>query len=228
MSILFRTKEWLTVTQLARAWTAEIPGGKQDPQQFEQDLVHLLLEDIVNKRLDDAGPLAEGRRLGLRVITPEGRAGFLEGHQARDLILSGGALTFYLNRIVVMKEAVLDFARRHELPPPSWWTDALAASPKPADQARDHAIPIPRAASESPAEAGLRRKRGPKPKKLEQVKEAMGDDIRHGRLTVADLNNMLEKDLAPRYGGVSRDTARKARQAVCREFNSRQKATNDK
>ena len=23
-----------------------------------------------------------------------------------------------------MKEAALDFARRHELPPPSWWTDA--------------------------------------------------------------------------------------------------------
>ncbi len=57
--------------------------------------MQLLLEDIVNKRLDDAGPLAEGRRLGLRVITPEGRAGFLEGHQVRDLIPAGGALTFF-------------------------------------------------------------------------------------------------------------------------------------
>jgi hypothetical protein len=71
MSILFRTKGWLTVAQLARAWTAEILGAAQDPQQFEQELVHLLLEDIVNKRLDDAGPLAEGRRLGLRVPTAE-------------------------------------------------------------------------------------------------------------------------------------------------------------
>jgi hypothetical protein len=58
-------------------------------------LVQLLLEDMVNERLDDAGPLAEGRRLGLRVITPEGRAGFLEGHQVRDLIPAGGALTFF-------------------------------------------------------------------------------------------------------------------------------------
>ena len=52
MSILFRKKGWLTVAQLAHAWTAEITGAKQDPQQFEQDLVHLLLEDIVNKRLE--------------------------------------------------------------------------------------------------------------------------------------------------------------------------------
>src|SRR5260370_10883937 len=133
MSILFRTKGWLTVAQLARAWTAEILGAEQDPQQFEQELVHLVLEDIVNKRLDDAGPLAEGRRLGLRLITPDGRAGFLEGHQVRDLILPGGASSFLLNRIVVMKEAALDFARRHELPSPPWWTDAFAASTKPAN-----------------------------------------------------------------------------------------------
>src|ERR1700676_42567 len=39
--------------------------------------------------------------------------------QVRDLILPGGALTFFFNRIVLMKEAALDFARRHELPPPS-------------------------------------------------------------------------------------------------------------
>jgi len=72
-SILFRTKGWLTVAQLALAWTAEIPGAEQDPGQFEQELVHLLLEDIINKQLDDAGPLAEGRRLGLRLIAPDGR-----------------------------------------------------------------------------------------------------------------------------------------------------------
>jgi hypothetical protein len=208
MSILFRTKGWLTLAQLARAWTAEIPGAERDPQQFEQELVHLLLEDIVNKRLDDAGPLAEGQRLGLRFINPDGRAGFLEGHQVRDLILPGGALTFFLHRIVLMKEAALDFARRHGLPPPSWWTDAFAASTKPANHlAPDGAVPI------RPIEAGLRRSRGPKPKKLEQVKEAMRNDIRQGRRTVAELSNMREKDLTAEYG-VSRDTARKARKAV--------------
>jgi hypothetical protein len=151
MSILFHTKGWLTVAQLARAWTAEIPGAAQDPQQFEQELVQILLEDIVNKRLDDAGPLAEGRRLGLRVITPDGRTGFLEGHQVRDLIPPGNALTFFLNRIVVMKEAALDFARRHELPPPSWWTDALADSTKLATHlAHDNTNLTPSPASQQP------------------------------------------------------------------------------
>jgi Bacterial regulatory proteins, gntR family len=214
MSILFRTKGWLTVAQLARAWTPEIPGAAQNPQQFEQDLGHLLLEDIVNNRLDDVGPLAEGRRLGLRVVTPEARAGFLEGHQVRDLVSAGGELTFFLHRIVVMKEAALDFARRHELPPPSWWTGASAASPMPANHlASDGTIPIPKAASKSPADAGSKRRRGRRPEKFERAKEAMKNDIRTGPLTVADLNKMLEKDLAAEYG-VSRDTARKARKAV--------------
>jgi hypothetical protein len=44
MSILFRTKGWLTIAQLARAWTAEIPGAERDPQQFEQELVLSLSE----------------------------------------------------------------------------------------------------------------------------------------------------------------------------------------
>jgi len=218
MSILYRTKGWLTVAQLGRAWTAEIPGAEQDPQQFEQDLVHLLLEDIVNKRLDDAGPLVEGRRLGLRLITPDGPGGFLDGDEVRDLISTGGASTFILNRIVVMKEAVLDFARRHQLPPPSWWTDAFAAPTKPAKRsAPDGTIAIPGAASKSPVEAGLRRPRGAKPKKLEQVKEAMRNDIGQGRRTPAELSSMQEKELAAEYG-VSRDTARKARKAVLSEF----------
>jgi hypothetical protein len=211
MSILFRTKGWLTIAQLTRAWTAEIPGAERDPQQFEQELVRLLLEDIVNKRLDDAGPLVEGRRLGLRFITPDCRAGFLDGDQARDL-LPGSALTFFLHRIVVMKEAALDFAHRHALPPPSWWSDVVAASTKPADHLPpDNVDKTPNAVSENPA--SLKRRRGAKPTKLERVKEAMKSDIRQGRRTVAELSKMREKDLAAEYD-VSRDTVRKARNAV--------------
>jgi hypothetical protein len=92
----FARRDGLPSLSLRAPGQPEIPGAEQDPQQFEQDLVHLLLEDIINKRLDDAGPLAEGRRLGLRLITPDGQAGFLEGHQVRDLILlPGGELSFF-------------------------------------------------------------------------------------------------------------------------------------
>jgi hypothetical protein len=52
-------------------------------------------------------------------------------------------------------------------------------------------------------------RRGRKPIKLEQVKQAMRRDLSQG----SELQNMLEKQLAAKYG-VSRDTARKARDAV--------------
>jgi DNA-binding GntR family transcriptional regulator len=74
--------------------------------------------------------------------------------------------------------------------------------------------------------AGPGRRRGARPHKFEQTKEAMRNDIQTGKVTVAELENMLEKQLAVRYG-VSRDTARKARKAVLSELNSRQIPTND-
>jgi hypothetical protein len=131
LSILFRTKGWLTLAQLLPAWASELAEGKKDANQIERDLGHFLIEDIINDRLDDAGPFEGGRRLGLRFITPENRAGYLDGQQARELLMPAGtpaAFSFVSHRLVVMKEAVLNFARRHELPPPSWWTDASTAT----------------------------------------------------------------------------------------------------
>jgi len=71
------------------------------------------------------------------------------------------------------------------------------------------------------------RRRGPPPKKLERVKNAMMNDIQQGQLTQVALVNMIEKTLESKYG-VSRDTARKARNAVLSELNSRQIPTIDK
>jgi hypothetical protein len=68
-------------------------------------------------------------------------------------------------------------------------------------------------ASSCPTAGGAARRRGAPPRKFEQVSAAMCDDLRQGRLTPAELKNMLEKNLAAKYG-VSRDTARKARNAV--------------
>ena len=112
----------MTVAQLAGAWSSELTESGEDPTQCEQNLVHLLMEDIINGRLDDSGPLVDGGRLGLRLITPESRAAFIEGPPLLDLVRTKQA--WLLHRIVVMKEAVLDFAQRHQLPSPSWWTDS--------------------------------------------------------------------------------------------------------
>ena len=75
-----------------------------------------------------------------------------------------------------------------------------------------------------------KRRRGPRPEKLERVVEAMRESIQQGRLSDADLDRMREKTLADTYG-VSRDTVRKAREKILREFAEgipRQIATNDK
>jgi hypothetical protein len=122
VSKLFRTTGWMTVAQLTVAWSSELTEGGEDPKQCEQNLGHILMADIVNGRLDDSGPLVDGRRLGLRLITPKNRAAFIEGPQLLDLIRTKEA--WLLHYVVVMKEAVLDFAQRHQLPSPSWWTDS--------------------------------------------------------------------------------------------------------
>ena len=122
MSKLFRTEGWLTVAQLTGAWSFELAESGEDPKQCEQNLVHILTVDIINGRLDDSGPLVDGRRLGLRLITSESRAAFIEGPELLDRIRTKEARL--LHRIVIRKEAVLDFAQRHQLPSPSWWTDS--------------------------------------------------------------------------------------------------------
>jgi hypothetical protein len=63
---------------------------------------------------------------------------------------------------------------------------------------------------------GTSRGRGPRPEKLNAAIVKMKQDIAKGELTRAELRDMLEKELAARYG-VSRDTARRARNAVLAE-----------
>jgi hypothetical protein len=73
-------------------------------------------------------------------------------------------------------------------------------------------------ASLRPDASGSARRRGPRPQKLQQTIDAMRSDIREGRRTSAQLEAMSEKELCRNYGGVSRETARKARNAVLSEF----------
>ena len=57
------------------------------------------------------------------------------------------------------------------------------------------------------------RNAGRKPTKLETIKKAMKQDLDEGKLTEAELREMLEKNLASTYHA-SRDTVRKARKRV--------------
>jgi hypothetical protein len=212
MSVLFRKQGWLTVAQLTRAWGRELAKGGEADQHI-QDLGHILLVDILNGRLDDSGPLVDDQRSGLRLITPENKAGFIKGHHVRDL-LDTSPISLISHHIIVMKEAALDFARRHKVPAPSWWTEE-APSLSPASGVTSQNAHSGAASPTSSPSASTRRG-GRRPKKLDQAKEAMRSDIREGRLTRAELRDMLEKNLAEKYE-VSRDTARKAREAVLSE-----------
>jgi hypothetical protein len=66
--------------------------------------------------------------------------------------------------------------------------------------------------------------------KRDQLVQKIRNEIEAGDLTVDQLKGMKEKQLTDRYGGLSRDTCRKARQVVLRECCSTHKttsATND-
>ena len=128
MSILWRTKPCLTLTQLIPAWAKELSADRQT-RVTEQDLLGALFEDAANGLLDNAGPLKDGRRLGLAIIA-SGEAESVEGGLLAPLLIREGIKGCpFFNRpdlIVVIKEAVLDFAQRHDLPSPSWWAVATA------------------------------------------------------------------------------------------------------
>jgi hypothetical protein len=104
MTKSFRTKDKLTAAQLTKAWGAELAKDEANTSGHENNLLHILLEDIVNGRLDTCGPLRDGRRLGLRVITPDNKAGFIEGPQLTEFIRLGQ--DFALHRISSQRVAL--------------------------------------------------------------------------------------------------------------------------
>jgi len=225
MTHVLRTKEWVTVAQLTRGWAVQL--DQEHFEQVEADLIQTVCEDMVNGRFDDVGPVRDGGRLGLRFIVEGKGPGFIKGHELRPLLIWRPAVPWVLNRIVIMKEAALDFARRRQLDPPSWWRDdpnlptgtigassSAAGHPEsPSATAHSGSTPnsAPAASTPMPGRGGRR------PRKRNRVKAAMNEDLEQGRLTEAALKNMLEKNLAAKYG-VSRETARKARDEVLSEM----------
>src|SRR5262249_878023 len=51
LSILYRTKGWLTLAQLIPAWASELADGKTNASRIEHDLKHFIMEDIMNEAL---------------------------------------------------------------------------------------------------------------------------------------------------------------------------------
>ena len=183
LSVLFRTKKWLTFAQLVQAWAKELAGDKASGDYIEPDLGHLLLEDIINGRLDNAGPPVDGRQLGLRIVTLENRAGGLEGLQVLKMVEAGVLPEFARHRILVMKEAVLDFARRRELPPPSWWADTAEALNEQTNKV-ETGVPTP-----SSADAALQTAPTRKPAKNLFQPNPMAVDAAPGRQSSNTLSN---------------------------------------
>jgi hypothetical protein len=109
-------------------------------------------------------------------------------------------------------------------------SDAGAASGRqPAPESSGSLVGVDTRSTALSESAGPARRRGPRPLTLERTINTMRTDIEEGRRSVAEIQNMLEKRLSEIYG-VSRDTARRARNSVLSEFrenNPRQIATSD-
>jgi len=202
VSKLFRTKEGMTIAQLTGVWSSELAEGGEDAKQYEQNLVHILIEDILNGRLDGSGPLRDdGQRLGLRLITPEHKAGFIKGPQLHELIHIDRSRV--LRNVLVMKEAVLDFAQRHHLPSPSWWADSPNT---PTEVPNDTKVKV----AKSNAEALASRSVGKQPRILKYLSEHFPDGVPEPGLCPRRIlkSDILEWD--PRLDPLDEATLKKA------------------
>lgn len=127
MSILYRTKRSITLGELLPAWAQELAGDRASIDRVKHELAERLLEDIIYGRLDDKGPVAKsGECVGLRFIKSNGMAIDIRGHQVLSLLTRAtSSFEHICHRLVVMKEGVVDFSRRRELPRPSWWASEV-------------------------------------------------------------------------------------------------------
>jgi hypothetical protein len=137
---------------------------------------------------------------------------------------------WHLERIELSKRDVTTVLCGAKIPVEAtgWASPETAATDAGRAAASRFEVPVPapklagRKSIRSPASTAAleRRRRGRRPEKFERTRDAMIKDIREGRLTVAALNEMFEKQLKARYG-VSRDVARRARDAVLSELAER-------
>jgi hypothetical protein len=123
-----RAEQWLTLAQLVPAWANELADATRSPSQLERDLWQCLHEDAIIGFLDHCGPFRKGRRLGLGFIDDNGPFQYVSGRRL-------GTVHFPFrkrgHRIFLARKAMLAFARRHGVPPPSMWSDATKRKTQP-------------------------------------------------------------------------------------------------
>jgi hypothetical protein len=127
---LWANASWIAFGQLLSAWAIELSQGGESSLPCESKLKKLLLGDFGARRFDNAGPWEQFRRFGLKHVTTGGRREQIFGSEATKLLLEHqGSFDPLLlqEKIYLSKLAVLDFARRQGLLPPSWWSSDRTA-----------------------------------------------------------------------------------------------------
>jgi hypothetical protein len=188
---IYSREEVMNVRKVAVEWSDEV-GYRW------RDLESLIVNAAINGEFDDPS----GKH-GFYVKDPETRRVYPTTGKSVADGLAGPQSDFMLHfgkeeqLFVVHRDAVLAFARKRDLPLPSWWNLALTSG-----------------ANLRPA------RRGPRPAKFEDVKAAMRTAISKG----AALSDMKQKEMQHKFSA-SRETCVKARAAVL-EGSSAQLATN--
>jgi hypothetical protein len=83
-------------------------------------LAYSLLEDMVNYRLYETGPLLNGMRQGSGLSRPEVKPVFFQTNSRQMPPTRRRQPPSFGTGILVPKEAALDLVRRYELPQFSW------------------------------------------------------------------------------------------------------------
>ena len=154
---------------------------------------------------------------------------------AYQLLADAPSLAYYTERspgFMALNLAYDQFVRlltNHHRPLPNFWRPPVECPTQVSQEPK--ASPGEQACLKELAPiASQGRKRGPRPLKLESVKNAMRSDIQKGQQTPDGLRDISQKELAHRYN-VGRTTANTARNALLSELATtkpRQTTTNDK
>ena len=185
------------------AWAGELANATTGASECEQALLDSLLEDIITGRFDGMG--------GLAFFHPDGAV------PVQGLLLIGTlglSLDRNRHRILVSKRAVLNFARRHRLPRPSWWVDK-ARTPK--KSAADTRLATPAVAT------ARKRRRGPEPGSVDRFGEsdqALFPELERVMRDHRMSANAAARELASRIEGAGTE-ASKAKRLASRYLRSR-------